>query len=56
MEPKAILFNGKVVVAVPDHIEEVMVLRKSDSFVFNLPKDRNIFRTRDERIIDPITD
>lgn len=58
MEPKAIMFNGKVVVAIPDHVEEVMVLRKNQSYIFELPKDeRRILGAGrsygDENIIEP---
>mgnify|MGYP001149803679 CR=1 FL=1 len=41
MEPKAIMFNEKVVVAVPDHVEDVMIIRKDASFNFTLPAERH---------------
>lgn len=53
MEPKAILYNGKVVVAVPDHVEEIMILRKSESFVFEIPKEKRknyIHRTTNDEM------
>ena len=53
MEIQAIMYNGKAIVAVPDHVEEVMVIRKGGSFVFNLPTDerRTIQRVSNEETI-----
>lgn len=57
MEPQVTQFNGAVYVMVPDHIEDIVVLRKKDSFKFNLPQDtRRIGEGRayrDEGIIEP---
>ena len=35
------MFNEKVVVAVPDHVEDVMIIRKDASFNFTLPAERH---------------
>lgn len=39
MKPEVTLFNGKVYVMVPDHVEDIVVLRKAKSFQFSLPTD-----------------
>lgn len=45
MEPQVTQFNGKVYVMVPDHIEDIVVLRKTKAFNFTIPLDeRRILR------------
>ena len=56
MEPQVIQFNGKVYVMVPDHIEDIVVLRNAKSYQFTVPKDERMMFNQgalsEERIRD----
>jgi len=42
MEPQVTQFNGKVYVMVPDHVEDIVVLRNAKSYQFTVPKDERL--------------
>ncbi len=55
MEPQVTQFNGKVYVMVPDHIEDIVVLRKTKSFTFTIPSDeRRLLRPNMDEMIKPV--
>lgn len=49
MEPQVTQFMGKVYVMVPDHIEDVVVIRKSQAHQFTIPQYNNRLIHRVER-------